>query len=93
LSEDLKLEPGTRLAAMVNGMGATPLIELAILARKVGQWAELREHRLETMWLGEFMTSLEMAGASLTLLRLNDRLAELLQAPADTPALRQGSRT
>jgi dihydroxyacetone kinase-like protein len=93
LSEDLNLERGTRLAAMVNGMGATPLIELAILARKVGQWAEAQDHRLETMWLGEFMTSLEMAGASLTLLRLNDRLAELLQAPADTPALRQGSRT
>ncbi len=90
LSEDLALAPGSRLAAMVNGMGATPLLELAVLARRTGQWAREAGHQMDVMWLGEFMTSLEMAGASLTLMRLDDRLAMLIAAPADTPALRQG---
>ena len=90
LSEDLALTPGSRLAAMVNGMGATPLLELAVLARRTGQWAREAGHQMDVMWLGEFMTSLEMAGASLTLMRLDDRLAALIGAPADTPALRQG---
>ena len=90
LSEDLGLTEGSRLAAMINGMGATPLLELAILARRTRQWAESAGHQLEAVWLGEFMTSLEMAGASISLVRLDDPLADLLAAPADTPALRQG---
>lgn len=90
LSEDLGLTEGSRLAAMINGMGATPLLELAILARRTRQWAEGAGHQLEVVWLGEFMTSLEMAGASISLVHLDGALADALTAPADTPALRQG---
>lgn len=90
LAKDLDLVKGSHLAAMVNGMGATPLLELAILARKAADWAEGAGMYLDVMWTGEFMTSLEMSGASLTLLRLDDERTSLLKAPCDAPALRQG---
>ncbi|NMP22257.1 dihydroxyacetone kinase subunit DhaK [Sulfobacillus harzensis] len=90
LSSDLDLNSPARLAAMINGMGGTPMLELAILARKVAHWSQDKGHDLRRIWMGEYMTSLEMQGASLTLLSLDDRLQELLDAPSDTPALRQG---
>ena len=90
IAADLGLGSGDRIAVMVNGMGATPLIELSIWARTVGVWASERGYTLRRVWMGEFMTSLEMAGGSLTILRLDDELERLLEAPADTPALRQG---
>lgn len=90
LERDLQLKAGERVMALVNGMGGTPLIELAILARRVRAWTEMKGYALELMWMGNYMTSLEMAGASLTLLRLDDELTRLVTAPCDTPALRQG---
>lgn len=92
IEEDMALQAGERIAVMVNGMGATPLIELALWANHVGRWAQEKGYDLRRVWLGEFMTSLEMAGGSLTVLRLDDELETLLNAPADTPALRQGVR-
>lgn len=87
---DLGLSSGEEIAVMVNGMGSTPLIELAIWARAADLWAKEKGYVLRRMWMGEFMTSLDMAGGSLTVLRLDDELARLLDAPSDTPALRQG---
>lgn len=90
LASDLRLESSTRLAVMINGMGGTPMLELAILARRVSHWSDTKGHDLRRMWMGEYMTSLDMQGASLTLLTLDERLQDLLDAPSDTPALRQG---
>jgi dihydroxyacetone kinase len=82
---DLDLAAGDRVAALVNGLGATPKEELYILYRRVHQLLGERSIRVDRVWLGEFATSLEMAGASLTLLRLDDEFVRLLDAPARSP--------
>ncbi len=82
---DLDLAAGDRVAALVNGLGATPKEELYILYRQVHRLLRERSIPVDRVWLGEFATSLEMAGASLTLLRLDDELVRLLDAPARSP--------
>jgi len=82
---DLKPQKGDRLAVMVNGLGATPPEELYILYRKVYQILHKEELSIYRAYIGEYATSMEMAGASLTLFRLDDELIELLDAPAQTP--------
>ncbi len=89
ISTDLKLSRGDKVAAMVNSMGATPAIELAIMAGHLGDLLGASNLELSKVFMGEFMTSLEMAGASLSILRLDDELARLLEAQCNTPALRQ----
>ncbi|MCG0275400.1 MAG: dihydroxyacetone kinase subunit DhaK [Thermosediminibacteraceae bacterium] len=86
---DLPLEDGAEVAVMVNGLGGTPLMELFILNRRVNQILEEKGIKVYRTYVGEFMTSLEMAGASITLLKLDDELKSLLDAPADTPAFKQ----
>jgi len=86
--DDLGLVKGERLAAMVNSMGATPAIELAVMTADLAGLIEEAGLVLEKVMMGEFMTSLEMAGASLTLLRLDNDQATWLAAPCETPALR-----
>lgn len=88
-AEDLALQREERVAVLVNGLGATPLMELYILARSVSRLAAERGLSVHRMYVREFMTSLEMAGASVSLLRLDDELAMLLDDPADTPAFTQ----
>jgi len=88
LVDELSLTSGEPIAAMVNSMGATPQLELAIMTAHLGQLARDGGLVLERVLMGEFMTSLEMAGASLTLLRLDEERARRLRARADTPALR-----
>lgn len=85
IADDMKLRPGDRVAVLVNGMGATPLEELYILYRRA--WQLLRDLGVEVHrpYVGEFATSLEMAGASLSVIRLDDGLTELLDAPARSP--------
>ncbi|MCY0884964.1 MAG: dihydroxyacetone kinase subunit DhaK, partial [Firmicutes bacterium] len=90
IATDLGLQTGERVWALVNGLGATPLIELAVWARYLDRWSRARGLGLAGMWLGEYMTSLDMGGASLTLSRLDAEREALLTAPCDTPALRQG---
>ncbi|TYP58849.1 dihydroxyacetone kinase subunit DhaK [Thermosediminibacter litoriperuensis] len=86
---DLPVESGDEVAVMVNGLGGTPLMELLILNRKASQILEDKGIKVYRTYVGEFMTSLEMAGASITLLKLDDELKSLLDAPADTPAFKQ----
>jgi dihydroxyacetone kinase DhaK subunit len=76
---------GSRVAVLVNGLGATPKEELYILYRRVA--ARLAERRLSVhrVWVGEYATSLEMAGASVSLIAVDDELAELLDHPVATP--------
>lgn len=82
---DLGLGAGDRVAALVNGLGATPKEELYILYRRVHHRLAEQGVGVDRVWIGEFATSLEMAGASLSLLRLDDELVRLLDAPARSP--------
>ena len=86
--DDMHLEDGTEVAVMVNGLCSTPLMELYIVNKKVSEMLTEKGIKIHKTFVGEFMTSLEMAGFSVTLLKLDDELKELLDAPADTPALR-----
>jgi dihydroxyacetone kinase-like protein len=87
---DLAPESGAKVLAFVNGMGGTPQLELYLLYGEVE--SKLREAGLDPVrrLVGSYITSLEMAGASLTLLELDDELTELWDAPVHTPALRWG---
>ena len=86
--EDMHLEKGDEVAVMVNGLGSTPLMELFLVNNKVDKMLKEREIKIHETFVGEYMTSLEMAGCSVTLLKLDEELKELLDAPADTPALK-----
>jgi dihydroxyacetone kinase-like protein len=88
IATDLGLAGGDRVAVLVNGLGATPLEELYILYRRVQAGLAGRGVDVYRPYVGEFATSLEMAGASLTLMRVDDRLAALLDAPARSPFYR-----
>lgn len=89
IATDLGLGTGDRVAVLVNGLGATPLEELYILYRRVHAGLTAIGVEVVRPFIGEFATSLEMAGASLTIMRVDDRLARLLDAPASSPFYRQ----
>jgi phosphoenolpyruvate---glycerone phosphotransferase subunit DhaK len=86
---DLPFEAGDEVAVLVNGLGATPKEELYILYRRTHQVLAERDIHPYRVWLGEYATSLEMAGASLSLLRLDDELKRLVNAPVETPFIVQ----
>jgi dihydroxyacetone kinase/dihydroxyacetone kinase-like protein len=90
LVEDLGLGEGARVAVLVNGMGATPLEELYVLYRKTHKFLAARGIEIVKNYVGEYATSLEMAGASISLLELTDDRLELLRAPAQSPFFREG---
>ena len=85
LVADLELKAGDRVACLVNGLGATPLEELYILYRHVHQVLGGLGVEIAKTYVGEYATSLEMAGASISLLALNDDRLALLEAPASSP--------
>lgn len=89
LIEDLQLGSGDRVAVLVNGMGATPLEELYVLYRKAHELLSTAGVTVHRPYVGEYATSLEMAGASITLMRLDEDLTTLLDAPASSPFFRQ----
>jgi len=90
--DDLNVVSGQRLAVMVNGLGATPREELYIMYRRLHQILDERGVTVHRAYVGEYATSMEMAGASITVFRLDDELQELLDAPADTPFFTQAGR-
>ncbi|MCC3289455.1 dihydroxyacetone kinase subunit DhaK [Arthrobacter sp. zg-Y1110] len=87
---DLGVTSGERVLLFVNGMGGTPLSELYIVYRRAAQILADRGARVERSLVGNYITALEMEGASVTLLRLDDELTELWDSPVNTPALRWG---
>jgi dihydroxyacetone kinase len=91
--DDLPFRSGDRAAILVNGLGATPPEELYLLFRKAHQVIEGRGVRIQRVFIGEYATSMEMAGASISLLKLDDELLSLLDAPAYSPFLPQWRRT
>jgi len=88
--EDLGLKAGERVLAFVNGMGGTPLIELYIVANELAKILRGKDITIARSLIGSYITSLEMAGCSITLLRLDDELTRYWDAPVHTPALRWG---
>ena len=87
---DLDFASGTGVIAFVNGMGGTPLIELYLMYHEVATILDKAGVRVARSLVGPYITSLEMAGCSVTLLRVNDELLRLWDAPVRTPALRWG---
>ncbi len=79
---------GSDVAVMVNGLSSTPLMELYIVNKRVHEILKEKGIKVYKTMVGEYMTALEMAGFSISVLKLDDELKELLDAPADTPALR-----
>ena len=88
--DDLPFREGDQVLAFVNGMGGTPVIELYIVFRSLKRFLDGRGITIARNLIGPYITSLEMAGTSITLLRLDDELTRLWDAPVDTPALRWG---
>lgn len=80
---------GKEVAVMINGSGATPLMELFIVNNKVHDYLTEKGIKIYKTYVGNYMTSIEMAGFSISLLRLDGELKELLDAKADTPAFKE----
>jgi dihydroxyacetone kinase-like protein len=87
--EDLPYRAQDEVAVMVNGLGATPLLELLIIFRRLKLILAELNMRIHRAYVGNYSTSLEMAGASITLLKLDGELKRLLDAPASTPYFSQ----
>jgi dihydroxyacetone kinase-like protein len=89
--EDLPFQSGDRVLAFVNGMGATPLIEQYVVFNDLAALLRERGLVIARSLVGNYITSLDMAGCSITLLQLDDELTDLWDAPVHTPALRWGA--
>ncbi len=85
ITEDLDFS-GKEVAVIVNGMGGTPLMELFVVNNKVHDYLEAKNIKIYNTIVGNYMTSIEMEGFAITLLRLDDELKALYNAKADTPA-------
>lgn len=83
--EDLPFRSGDEVSVLINGLGATPMIELYVCFRRVKQILDTKGIRIGRSYVGEYFTALEMAGFSVTLMKLDSELKSLLEAPADTP--------
>jgi dihydroxyacetone kinase-like protein len=88
--EDLGLKSGEQVLAFVNGMGGTPLIELYIVFNALSRILKGKNISIARSLVGSYITSLEMAGCSITLVRLDDEMTRYWDAPVHTPALRWG---
>ena len=87
--EDLPFQSGDEVGVLVNGLGSTPLLELLIMFRRLNKILEGHRITIFRSFVGNYCTSLEMAGASITLLRLDEELKNLLSSPASTPYFSQ----
>jgi phosphoenolpyruvate---glycerone phosphotransferase subunit DhaK len=88
--EDLPFNRGDEVLAFVNSMGGTPLIELYVLYNDLHKFLEGRGVKITRHLIGPYITSLEMQGTSITLLKLDDELTKLWDAPVHTAGLRWG---
>jgi phosphoenolpyruvate---glycerone phosphotransferase subunit DhaK len=89
--DDLPFERGDQVLAFVNGMGGTPLMELYVVYHELQGFLEGRGITILRSLVGSYITSLDMAGCSITLLRLDDELTSLWDAPVNTTGLRWGA--
>ncbi|MGZ4167908.1 MAG: dihydroxyacetone kinase subunit DhaK [Solirubrobacteraceae bacterium] len=89
--EDLPFSSGDKVLAFVNGMGGTPLLELYVVYAEVAKIASAHGLTIERNLIGNYITSLEMQGCSITLVKLDDEMVRYWDAPVNTPALRWGA--
>ena len=87
--KDIPYKAGDEVAVLINGLGATPLEEQYVMFRRVKQILDEKGIKVWHTYAGEYATSMEMAGASISLLRLDDELKGYMAAPADTPFFKQ----
>lgn len=85
---DLPYQQGEEAALLINGLGASPVQELYLLNNSVSNAIAKRGIKIYKTFVGNYMTSIDMAGASVTLLKLDEELKELLDEPSDTPAIK-----
>ena len=86
--DDMSINNNDEVAVMVNGLCSTPLMELYIANKRVNEILTDKGIKIHKTFVGEFMTSLEMAGFSISILKLDNELKQLLDAPANTPAFK-----
>ncbi len=91
LEEDLALKKGEDVVLLINGFGGTPMQELYILNNSVSKVLEADGIKIHRTIVGNYMTSIDMAGASITVLRVDDELKALVDYPVSTPALTWGA--
>ncbi|MDR1991400.1 MAG: dihydroxyacetone kinase subunit DhaK [Mycoplasmataceae bacterium] len=85
----LNIQSNDRVAVLVNGLGATPLMELYIVNRKVQEILKSKNISVVTTNVGNYMTAIDMPGMSISLMKLDDELVELIKAPSDTLAFKR----
>ncbi|MEO1012230.1 MAG: dihydroxyacetone kinase subunit DhaK [Bacteroidota bacterium] len=90
---DLTYDEGDEVSILINGLGATPKEELYIMYGRVAQVMEEKGLKVFKVYIGEFATSMEMMGASISVLKLDMELKELLSKPASTPFFEQKQLT
>ena len=88
--EDLPFKSGDSVLAFVNGMGGTPLLELYVMYNELAKILGGRQIKIARNLIGSYITSLDMAGCSITLVKMDDELISLWDAPVKTPGLRWG---
>lgn len=88
LIRDMKLQGGEEIALLINGFGATPLQELYLFNRAVTRELTEKNVQINRTFVGNYMTSIDMAGISVTFMKLDDELRELLSRESDTPAFK-----
>lgn len=86
LLSEQKFSENEKTAVLINGLGATPLMELYIINRKVSEILKNKKIEISETIVGNYMTSLEMPGFSITLLKLDEELEKYLKFKARTPA-------
>lgn len=86
---DVPFEEGNEVAVLVSGLGATPVMELYVLYNEISKLLEARGIKVYKSYVGNYFTSMEMMGATLTLMKLDDELKELIDLPVDTMGLMQ----
>ncbi|MEI4283902.1 dihydroxyacetone kinase subunit DhaK [Tetragenococcus halophilus] len=87
--EDSNIANGDDVLVLVNGLGALPLMDQYICYRRVDQSLKEKDINIKISWVGDYSTSMDMVGMSVTLVHLDDELYELLSAPCDTPYMKQ----
>lgn len=87
IEEDLELQEGEEIAVIVSGLGGTPIMELYVLYDEVEEYFTKHNISIYKSFVGDYVTSLEMNGAALTIMRVKEEFKELLDMSVDTPAI------
>lgn len=87
IEADLKLKHGEEISVIVSGLGGTPIMELYVLYDEIENYFTERDISVYRSFVGDYVTSLEMSGAALTVMRMKEEFKELLDFPVDTPAI------